>query len=219
MGEVKVPVDALYGAQTQRVIDNFPVSGLYLPCNFIKALGLIKSALAKSHEELGLLDSTISAAIVKASDEVAEGKHDDQFPVDIFQTGSGTSTNMNCNEVIANLATQYIGIYVHPNDHVNIGQSSNDIIPTAIHVSGALLVNKSLIPSLDHLASTINKKSKELDTIVKTGRTHLMDAMPLTLGQELSGWESQIQLGIARVKDTNKRLTMLPQGGTAAWVK
>jgi fumarate hydratase class II len=215
MGEVKVPIDSLYAAQTQRAIDNFPVSGLRLPRNFIKALGLIKSALAKANEEVGLLESTLSAAIVRAADDVAEGKHDDQFPIDIFQTGSGTSTNMNCNEVIASLATKYLGKKVHPNDHVNMGQSSNDVIPTAIHVSGTLLVNKSLIPSLDHLANTIDKKSKQFETIVKTGRTHLMDAMPLTLGQEFSGWESQVRQGIARVEDANKRLMMLPQGGTA----
>jgi fumarate hydratase class II len=215
MGEVKVPIDSLYAAQTQRAIDNFPVSGLRFSRNFIKALGLIKSALAKANEEVGLLESTMSTAIVKAADEVAEGKHDDEFPVDIFQTGSGTSTNMNCNEVIANLATQYLGSMVHPNDHVNMGQSSNDVIPTAIHVSGALLVNKLLVPSLEHLASSINKKSKQFDKILKIGRTHLMDAMPLTLGQELSGWESQVRQGIARVKDANNRLIMLPQGGSA----
>ena len=215
MGEVKVPVDALYAAQTQRAVNNFPVSSLRVPRSFIRALGLIKAALAKANSEIGLLDVNMSAAIVQASDEIAEGKYDSQFPVDIFQTGSGTSTNMNCNEVIASLATKYLGSAVHPNDHVNMGQSSNDIIPTAIHVSGSILVHDALIPALEHLARTISDKSRQLESIVKTGRTHLMDAMPVTMGQELSGWENQIRQGIARLTDASVRLKSLPQGGTA----
>ena len=215
MGEVKVPVDALYAAQTQRAVNNFPVSSLRVPRSFIRALGLIKAALAKANSEIGLLDVNMSAAIVQASDEIAEGKYDSQFPVDIFQTGSGTSTNMNCNEVIASLATKYLGSAVHPNDHVNMGQSSNDIIPTAIHVSGSILVHDALVPALEHLARTISDKSRQLESIVKTGRTHLMDAMPVTMGQELSGWENQIRQGIARLTDASVRLKSLPQGGTA----
>ncbi len=215
MGEIKVPDDALYSAQTQRAVENFPVSGLRMPRGVIRALGLIKAALAEANCELGLLDKDMAAAIVKASLEVADGKYDGQFPVDIFQTGSGTSTNMNCNEVIANLASRQLGKPVHQNDHVNMGQSSNDVIPTAIHVSGTLMVHQQLLPALEHLAKTISIKSKQLENVVKTGRTHLMDAMPLTLGQELSAWETQIRHGIARIQDASKRLSMLPQGGTA----
>ena len=215
MGEVRVPEDALYSAQAQRAVENFSVSGLRLPRSVIRALGLIKAALAEANCELGLLDKDISTAIVKAAQEVAEGKHDGQFPLDIFQTGSGTSSNMNCNEVIATLASCQLGKPVHENDHVNMGQSSNDVIPTAIHVSGTLLVQQQLIPALEHLASTISSRSKQLENVVKTGRTHLMDAMPLTFGQELSGWETQIRQGIARLQDACKRLSMLPQGGTA----
>ena len=215
MGEVRVPADALYSAQTQRAVENFPVSGIRLPRSVIRALGLIKAALADANCELGLLDKDMATAIVSAALEVAEGKHDAQFPLDIFQTGSGTSSNMNCNEVIASLASRQLGRPVHQNDHVNMGQSSNDVIPTAIHVSGALLVHEKLIPALEHLANTIAARSRQLEDVVKTGRTHLMDAMPLTLGQELGGWETQIRHGIARIQDASKRLNMLPQGGTA----
>jgi fumarate hydratase class II len=215
MGEIKVPADALYAAQTQRAVENFPVSGLCVPRSFIRALGLIKGSLARANHEIGLLDREMADAIVKAADEIAEGRHDGQFPVDIFQTGSGTSTNMNCNEVIASLAGRYLGKPVHPNDHVNMGQSSNDVIPTAIHVSGSILVHDSLLPALEHLAGVISVKSKELEDVVKTGRTHLMDAMPVTMGQELGGWETQVREGIARIRDAAVRLTKLPQGGTA----
>jgi len=215
MGEIKVPINALYSAQTQRAVENFPVSGLSLPRGVIRALGLIKAALAEANCELGLLDKEMTNAIVKASTDIANGMHDNQFPLDIFQTGSGTSSNMNCNEVIASLASKDLGRPVHPNDHVNMGQSSNDVIPTAIHVSGTLMVHDQLIPALEHLADTIANKSKEVANVVKTGRTHLMDAMPLTMGQELSGWETQIRHGIARLKDASVRLAMLPQGGTA----
>ena len=215
MGEIKVPIDALYSAQTQRAVENFPVSGLRLPRGVIRALGLIKGSLAEANAELGLMDKRMTMAIVKAAREVADGLHDNQFPLDIFQTGSGTSSNMNCNEVIANLATRLLRKPVHPNDHVNMGQSSNDVIPTAIHVSGALLVHEQLLPALEYLADTISKKAKQLKNVVKTGRTHLMDAMPLTMGQELSGWETQVRHGIARIKDASVRLCMLPQGGTA----
>jgi len=215
MGEIKVPINALYSAQTQRAVENFPVSGLCLPRGVIRALGLIKAALAEANCELGLLDKDMTNAIVKASTDIANGLYDVQFPLDIFQTGSGTSSNMNCNEVIASLASKDLGRPVHPNDHVNMGQSSNDVIPTAIHVSGTLMVHGQLIPALEHLADTIANKSKEVANVVKTGRTHLMDAMPLTMGQELSGWETQIRHGIARLKDAAVRLAMLPQGGTA----
>lgn len=215
MGEVNVPADALYAAQTQRAVENFPVSGLPMPRAFIRALGLIKAALAQTNYELGLLDKDMSLAIQGAAEEIAAGLHDREFPIDVFQTGSGTSSNMNCNEVIANIASGKLGRAVHPNDHVNMGQSSNDVIPTAIHVSAALLLYEKLIPALEHLAQTLARKSEETAHIVKTGRTHLMDAMPVTLGQELSGWETQIRHGLARVNDAGTRLCLLPQGGTA----
>ncbi len=215
MGEVQVPADALYAAQTQRAIDNFPVSGLTMPRAVIRALGLIKAATAAANARLGLLDQTMSDAIQAAANEVAEGQHDAHFPIDIFQTGSGTSSNMNSNEVIARLATDKLGASVHPNDHVNMGQSSNDVIPTAIHVSGCLLAQQALLPALRHLADTIGSRAEELANVVTTGRTHLMDAMPVTLGQELSGWETQVRHGIARVESALARLQELPQGGTA----
>jgi fumarate hydratase class II len=215
LGEVRVPVNALYGAQTQRAVDNFPISGLRMPRPVIQALGLIKAAAAKANRELGLLDAPMAEAIQAAAVEVANGEHDDQFPVDIFQTGSGTSTNMNANEVIARLASQRLGCPVHPNDHVNKGQSSNDVIPTAIHVSGSLQATLDLQPALDHLATAIDQRAKELKDVVKTGRTHLMDAMPLTLGQELSGWEAQVRHGQDRIRCSLARLRALPLGGTA----
>jgi fumarate hydratase class II len=214
MGELKVPVEALYGAQTQRAIDNFPISGLRLPRGFIRALGLIKAAAAEANLALGHLKKGQAAAIRKAALAVADGQFDDQFPIDVFQTGSGTSTNMNANEVIAHLAAK-AGSKVHPNDHVNYGQSSNDVIPTAIHVSAALMTTEELLPALKHLKKTIERRARELKNVAKTGRTHLMDAMPITFGQELSGWAAQIGAAIERIEDALKRMRRLPQGGTA----
>jgi fumarate hydratase class II len=214
MGELKVPADALWGAQTQRALENFPISGWVLPRAFIRALALIKQAAAAANARLGLLERPIAAAIEAAAAQVAAGTHDGQFPLDVFQTGSGTSTNMNANEVIALLATR-AGSAVHPNDHVNMGQSSNDVIPSAIHVSAALLLREQLLPALAHLGEVIRAKEAELASIVKTGRTHLMDAMPLTLGQELSGWRAQIEQGGARLRSVEPRLLRLAQGGTA----
>lgn len=214
MGELKVPVEALYGAQTQRAIDNFPISGLRLPRGFIRALGLIKAAAAEANLALGHLKKGQAAAIRKAALAVADGQFDDQFPIDVFQTGSGTSTNMNANEVIAHLAAK-AGSKVHPNDHVNYGQSSNDVIPTAIHVSATLMTTEELLPALKHLKKTIERRARELRNVAKTGRTHLMDAMPITFGQELSGWAAQIGAAIERIDDALKRMRRLPQGGTA----
>jgi fumarate hydratase, class II len=214
MGELRVPADALYGAQTQRAIDNFPVSGLHLPRQFIRALGLIKVAAAEVNLSMGHLKKNQAAAIRKAALAVADGQYDAQFPIDIFQTGSGTSTNMNANEVIAHLAVKG-GTKVHPNDHVNYGQSSNDVIPTAIHVSATLTTSEQLLPALKHLKRTIDKRARELRNTPKTGRTHLMDAMPITFGQELSGWAAQIGSAIERIEDALKRMRRLPQGGTA----
>ncbi len=221
LGEVKVPVDALWGAQTQRAVENFPISGIRFPRVFIRALGLIKYAAAKANLELGLLDEELANAIMQAAMEVAEGKWDDHFPIDIFQTGSGTSTNMNANEVISNRANLILGGElgtkkpVHPNDHVNKGQSSNDVIPTAIHVAAYIEVNDILLPALRHLHETLVKKAEEWDHLVKTGRTHLMDAMPIRLGQEISGWARQVELGIERIESTLPRLAELALGGTA----
>jgi fumarate hydratase class II len=196
-------------------VQNFPISGRPLPRAFIAALGLVKQAAAVANQHLGLLDEKTAQAISRAAAEVARGEHDREFPIDVFQTGSGTSTNMNANEVIATIASRASGAKVHPNDHVNMGQSSNDVIPTAIHVSAAIEVQKTLIPALEHLAAVLRKKEAEVGAIVKTGRTHLMDAMPVTLGQELSGWRTQIENGIARLKSTAPRLQALAQGGTA----
>jgi len=215
MGELDVPAAALWGAQTQRAVNNFPISGIGMPRQFIRALGLIKSAAASTNETLKLLPSDIAAAIREAAGEVADGQHDAEFPVDVFQTGSGTSSNMNANEVIAHLASRASGLAVHPNDHVNMGQSSNDVIPTAIHVSSALSVTEHLLPSLQHLADTIDRKGKTLAAVVKTGRTHLMDAMPVRFDQELSGWAAQIRAGRQRVAGVLPRLSGLAQGGTA----
>ena len=214
MGELKVPAKAMYGAQTQRAIDNFPISGLHLPRAFIRALGLIKAAAAEANLALGHLKKGQAAAIRKAALAVAEGQHDDQFPIDVFQTGSGTSTNMNANEVIAHLATK-AGNKVHPNDHVNYGQSSNDVIPTAIHVSATLTAHEELLPALKHLKRVIDRRASELRNVPKTGRTHLMDAMPVTFGQELSGWSAQIESAIERIGDSLHRMRQLPLGGTA----
>ncbi len=215
MGELRVPEAALWGAQTQRAVDNFPVSGLRLPRPFIRALGLIKATAAEVNAELGLLDEAIAQAIVVASLEVAAGKHDAQFPIDVFQTGSGTSTNMNANEVIAHLAGRVVHGKVHPNDHVNLGQSSNDTIPTAIHVAASLALKEQLIPALKHLGKAIDKKAKSLKGVTKTGRTHLMDAMPVRFDQELGGWSQQVHNGIDRLKACGPRIRRLAQGGTA----
>ncbi len=215
MGELAVPMEALYAAQTQRAVQNFPVSGLRMPQSFIKAVGLIKKAAATVNMKISGLDKTIADAIVKAADEVIEGKHDMQFPVDVFQTGSGTSTNMNTNEVVATLASNICGQKVSPNDHVNMGQSSNDVIPTAIHLSAAIEIHNELLPSLEHLVYVIEKKAGEVDQFTKTGRTHLMDAMPVRMSQELNGWAAQIKSGIERIKSTLPRLHKLAQGGTA----
>jgi fumarate hydratase class II len=221
MGEVKVPKDAYYGAQTQRAVDNFPVSNIRFSRSFLKALGLVKQTAAKVNGELGLLDDQISEAIQDAAQEVIDGKLDEHFPIDIFQTGSGTSTNMNSNEVISHRAKEIAqdkfgdALNIHPNDHVNYGQSSNDVIPTTIRVAAVLTAKQELIPALEHLRDTFNKKGEELKDVVKTGRTHLMDAMPVTIQQEFSGYARQLQLGIERVESALERVSELPQGGTA----
>jgi len=214
MGELKVPADALYGAQTQRAVDNFPISGLTMPREFIRALGLIKSAAAQANADLGHLKKASAKAIRKAAERVAAGEFDRHFPIDVFQTGSGTSSNMNANEVIAHLCAA-AGAKVHPNDDVNNGQSSNDVIPTAIQVGAVLTVSEKLLPALAHLRKTIDLRAKELRKVAKTGRTHLMDAMPVTFGQELGGWSSQIRSAMERLQDALKRVRRLPQGGTA----
>ena len=215
MGELEVPADALWGAQTQRAVNNFPISGLTMPRQFIGALGLVKWAAAGANAELGLITSEVAVAIQKAALAVAAGEYDEHFPIDVFQTGSGTSSNMNANEVISHLATASLGKEVHPNDHVNMSQSSNDVIPTCVHVCAALAIQQELLPALGHLSEVLEKKADENRDVVKTGRTHLMDAMPVTLGQELDGWRSQIDHASERFADTMKRLTALAQGGTA----
>jgi len=215
MGELEVPADALWGAQTQRAVNNFPISGLTMPRQFIGALGLVKWAAAGANAELGLITSEVAVAIQKAALAVAVGEYDEHFPIDVFQTGSGTSSNMNANEVISHLATASLGKEVHPNDHVNMSQSSNDVIPTCVHVCAALAIQQELLPALGHLSEVLEKKADENRDVVKTGRTHLMDAMPVTLGQELDGWRSQIDHASERFADTMKRLTALAQGGTA----
>ena len=215
MGELQVPADAMWGATTQRAVENFPISGLPMPRQFISALGLVKWACAGANSELGLLKSDVAIAVQKAALEVAEGDHDAHFPIDVFQTGSGTSSNMNANEVIGHIASENLGKEVHPNDHVNMSQSSNDAIPTCVHVSAAIAIHEHLLPALRHLSATLEKKSEEVGHIVKTGRTHLMDAMPVTLGQELGGWRSQIDHAEERLNDSMKRLTALAMGGTA----
>lgn len=214
LGELRVPADALYGAQTQRAVENFPVSGLRMPRRFIAALGLIKAAAAEVNGELGMLPAAKAAAIVRAARAVAAGECDAQFPVDVFQTGSGTSSNMNANEVIARLASTRRRS-IHPNDHVNLGQSSNDVIPSTTQVAAALGCRHDLLPALKHLRAAIDRRARALSKQVKTGRTHLMDAMPLTLGQELSGWSAQLASAVARIEDSLKRLQQLPIGGTA----
>ncbi|MCC5048288.1 class II fumarate hydratase [Xanthomonas campestris] len=215
MGELQVPADALWGAQTQRAVQNFPISGQPMPRGFIRALGLIKAAAAGVNADLGLLSKSVAKVVQEAALQVAQGTHDAHFPIDVYQTGSGTSSNMNANEVIATLATRAGKDAVHPNDHVNLGQSSNDVVPTAIRVSALLAVQEQLQPALKHLRKTIDKRAKGLDKIVKTGRTHLMDAMPLTFGQEFGAWSSQLSSAQERIDDSLKRLRRLPLGGTA----
>jgi len=215
MGELQVPADALWGAQTQRAVENFPISGLPMPRSFIRALGLVKWAAAGANSELGLMPTQTAVAIQKAAMAVADGEYDGQFPIDVFQTGSGTSSNMNSNEVIARLASEHLGQRVHPNDDVNMGQSSNDVIPTAVHVGAALLLRETLVPALEHLENTLQAKAEELDGIAKTGRTHLMDAMPVRIDQEIGAWASQLRHGIQRVEGVMPRLCHLAQGGTA----
>lgn len=215
MGEVRVPADALYGAQTQRAVDNFPISGLRMPRVFLRALAMVKAAAAMVNRDLGLMQAEMADAVEAAANEVAIGGYDAQFPIDVFQTGSGTSTNMNANEVIANLAGVKLGASVHPNDHVNMGQSSNDVIPTTIHVSACLSIEEDLLPALEHLAQAIGKRAAELDGLVKTGRTHLMDAMPVRMGQELGGWATQIRQARQAVESSMPRLQQLSIGGSA----
>ncbi|WP_225763648.1 class II fumarate hydratase [Stenotrophomonas sp. Marseille-Q4652] len=218
MGELQVPADALWGAQTQRAVQNFPVSGQRMPRAFIRALGLIKGSAAEVNGALGLLPKGVARAIMLAAAEVAQGNHDAHFPVDVYQTGSGTSSNMNANEVIATLANRNGKAgrtRVHPNDHVNLGQSSNDVVPTAIRVSAVLETREQLLPALVHLRRTIDKRGRSLRSVVKTGRTHLMDAMPLTFGQEFGAWSAQLASAQARIEDSLKRLRRLPLGGTA----
>ncbi|MGC3993951.1 MAG: class II fumarate hydratase [Propionicimonas sp.] len=215
MGEVRVPADALYAAQTQRAVENFPISGRGLSSHHIAALGQIKRAAAIANAELGVLPQPTADAIVAAADEVIAGEHDNQFPIDVFQTGSGTSSNMNTNEVVATLASRHLGEKVHPNDHVNASQSSNDVFPSSIHIAAVQAVTDELLPGLDTLATALEAKATEFADIVKSGRTHLMDATPITLGQEFSGYATQVRYGIDRVKAALPRLCELPLGGTA----
>ncbi|HEY3082736.1 MAG TPA: class II fumarate hydratase [Chloroflexota bacterium] len=221
MGELPVPVDAYYGAQTMRAVRNFPISDLRFPRRFIRAMGLIKGTAAEVNRELGLLDPALADAIVRAAEEVAEGKLDDQFVLDIFQTGSGTSTNMNANEVVSNRAIELLGGQigsrkpVHPNDHVNVGQSSNDVIPTAIHIAALTAIEEELIPALQRLQSSLERKAREFMPVVKTGRTHLQDATPIRLGQEFEGWCGQVERSIRRLRHAQEELGEVALGGTA----
>jgi len=215
MGEVKVPVNALYAAQTARAVENFPISGTTLERAHIAALAQIKKSAALANASLGVLDKNIADAIAWAADEVIAGKYDGEFPVDIFQTGSGTSSNMNMNEVLATLATNKLGSKVHPNDHVNASQSSNDVFPTSVHLAVTAALIHDLLPSLDHLAKALEVKAKDWATVVKAGRTHLMDATPVTLGQEFGGYAAQIRYGIERVNAALPRVAEVPLGGTA----
>ncbi|MCG6939498.1 MAG: class II fumarate hydratase [Gammaproteobacteria bacterium] len=215
MGELQVPEEAAYGAQTQRAVENFPISGITLPQEFIRALGLVKQACADANCDLGGLDDSRRRAISSVCSEIINGRLMQQFPLDIFQTGSATSTNMNANEVIANLASKVAGEAVHPNDHVNMSQSSNDVIPTTIHVSAAISCHRQLLPAIRHLISAIDDKAESLQHIVKTGRTHLMDAMPVSLGQELSAWSAQLQSALSRIENTLPEIHQLAIGGTA----
>jgi fumarate hydratase class II len=216
LGQVKVPFNALYMAQTQRAIENFPVSGLKFERSFIRALGLIKGAAASINQQLRLLPPKVAKVINLAAEEVASGRHDEHFPVDIFQSGSGTSTNMNANEVIARRAQQIDrGVHIHPNDHVNLGQSSNDVIPSALHIAALLASHEKLLPALGHLRLVLLDKARENASVIKTGRTHLMDAMPVRLSQEFGGWAAQIANGLERIRSTFPRMRELALGGTA----
>ncbi len=215
MGEVRVPASALYGAQTQRAVENFPISGRGLDPALVRTMGLVKAAAARANSELGVLDHDVAVAIERAALEVAGGSHADQFPVDVFQTGSGTSSNMNVNEVVAALASRALGRPVHPNDHVNASQSSNDTFPTAVHLACAQQVVDLLLPALGHLADTLGRRAAETADLVKAGRTHLMDATPVTLGQELGGYASQVRRGLERLEAALPRLAEVPLGGTA----
>jgi len=215
MGSLEVPEDALYGAQTQRAINNFPISHTPMPSQFIKALAQVKLACAQANQSLAQMPENKSRAIQSAAQAIVSGDYADQFPVDIFQTGSGTSSNMNMNEVIANLAFKLTEVEIHPNDDVNMSQSSNDVIPTATHVAAAMALKNDLLPSLNHLMSTLSAKEQSVEGTIKTGRTHLMDAMPISLSQELSAWRHQILDNTDRLNDTLKRIQKLPQGGTA----
>ncbi len=228
LGEIHVPADAYWGAQTQRALDNFPISGITFQRRFIRALGVVKKAAAVTNQELGLIEDTRAEAIATAGDEVIAGTHDDHFPVDVFQTGSGTSSNMNANEVIANRAAELYaadavnpgeddtdGRSIHPNDHVNFGQSSNDVIPTAMHIAALEAVEKDVIPALESLVAELDAKATEYDEVVKTGRTHLQDATPVRLGQEFGGYRTQIEKGVKRVASTREHLAELALGGTA----
>ncbi|MDT3434567.1 class II fumarate hydratase [Haloarcula sp. 1CSR25-25] len=220
LGEMQVPADAYWGAQTQRAVENFPISDVTFGRRFIRALGVVKKAAAQANRDLGTIPEDKADCIVEAADEVIAGEHDDQFPVDVFQTGSGTSSNMNANEVISNRATELYGGEVgtreiHPNDHVNFGQSSNDVIPTAMHVASLEAVEKDVIPGLKTLRDELEAKEEEFENVVKTGRTHLQDATPVTLGQEFSGYRTQVEKGISRVQDVHGRLSELALGGTA----
>ncbi|WP_086158346.1 class II fumarate hydratase [Streptomyces marincola] len=215
MGEVRVPADARWRAQTQRAVENFPISGQRIERSHIAALARIKAAAATVNAELGVIEKDMAEAIVQAADEVAEGRWDDHFPVDVFQTGSGTSSNMNTNEVLATLATERLGRPVHPNDHVNASQSSNDVFPSSIHIAATGAVTGELIPALVHLAESLERKGAEFAEVVKSGRTHLMDATPVTLGQEFDGYAAQVRYGVERLNASLPRLAELPLGGTA----
>ncbi len=215
MGEVAVPADALWGAQTQRAVDNFRISGQPMPRPFLRALGLVKAACARANAQLGELPAARAEAIAAAALAVADGEHDGQFPVDVFQTGSGTSTNMNANEVIARLAQQALGEPVHPNDDVNRSQSSNDVIPTTLHVSACLVLEQELLPALDHLTDTVQRRAAGLRGVIKTGRTHLMDAVPVSMAQELGGWAAQLAAARDGIARAGEALRALPIGGTA----
>jgi fumarate hydratase class II len=215
LGEMKVPADALYGAQTQRAVENFPISGQRFGRRFIQALGTVKKCAAQANAELGTVEATIAGAVAQAAGEVTTGRWDDQFVLDVYQTGSGTSTNMNANEVIAHRATEILGAPVHPNDHVNASQSSNDVIPTAIHIATRVAIEEELVPALGHLRAALEDKARAFDGVVKSGRTHLMDATPVRLGQEFKGYAVQVAKGIERVQRASEELAELALGGTA----
>ena len=215
MGEMTLPADALWGATTQRAVENFPISGEPLPAEVIRALGMVKLAAARVNLRLGLVDPSIAGAIEAAAEQVVRGEHDREFPIDVFQTGSGTSSNMNANEVIGTLATRALGSKVHPNDHVNLGQSSNDVVPTVLHVAAVIAIEEQLLPALRYLSAALTAKAADFDGIVKIGRTHLMDAVPIRLGQEFGGWARQVALAAERVEATLPGLRELAIGGTA----